>query len=1458
MFKDFTFGLTYNTSDTCTTVTLKDSRSKTLLVEACLGVGTGTPCNASLQDDVAKLSSPITALCDGTKDMGNFSYPNPYQLDVADVTQTLYLNPQNEASAITCTGYSFYTLNNYIKYQGLYIIPDHIEAFIDQIVPYGAAGSPTAKGAKYFYALTWTTHMARDLVKSFTIDPPPAKPTPVPNCEWSGLPPTVFPGINFTLTPLSIPGEPAYTMLDITYASPLGNFFVEQGLLNDWGSGLFYPLTPVMINKPASERYKYRLLQTNILVGSPWNVSTSDHYYTVTPTQFANPDHTMYTDSISVASPASPLPSETRYGRALFVYRATFTGNFQQKVVEIQVYNIQGSDTIRVAVFKENFTNLATFSGSFSYDYACAMASDVGCHFKAYVVTRSDGSFSSNFLGVKASTSILTPDTSQKHVSANFKDRSLVNVMSFTEVSITEELPNVYLDVRPEGLQRFFTNNYYYPSFYSGSLKYATFSVPFTFPTDTPTCSFELDRDGDLMLTNSTRDLTMIDLTPPLVHVSLLPPTTYVPVYRLQVTVNDQIGIGDNTCKITVGGYTDSRYRGDYYTINSSNRVAGNHSIGTYIVDINYSLAHYCHAPLTIDCADINGNMMRTTSNDYCLDRPCNALTGVFSGLPSCDALTTPPVYFSTLSYLGHSINGDGTVGITAIVSDANKFNNATLCMFDDLDNKIPSANQSCIQLNLLNTIDVNVGSYVLTGVITLAPAQSTKTYYFRVTYSIDPAQPSIILSSRDITLIASQLSQGYPNNQMTIRNIDFQPLPVDVTVKIVEDQSYDLTIQLNRLPAGNPLTNVKNITVAVHDDFAVRPRTNYTWINDKVSPGTTAMPLNMTIVKSWGSRMLAYISSMCDYNNNCEQYPMYGYYDYINLTKTQASISGNPLSDTSIMFGNGIGSGRVTIDASRMTQTPFNFTFTTTNPMDCLTASPILVVSEMGSQDCFDFHPDHCTYYGNNTFMFNGTMTLPFAWGVRGVTVSVWNIVDHFGHTTGFRVVDPAPTIVISASYHVDSAVIDYYYKTINITGVGLGGSEYTVKDQEYTASYQDSNTAIIEFGQLKPDLDKDNYIVISGTSYLLDFFYCDSSNCKHGKCIENTCQCDPDWRGEDCSISRLYTCPNNCSGNGDCVDQNCMCHNGFAGPSCNLKMDEVKVDVSFKEDLTNAVSTLGVAGDHDPKLTKDTMSVSYSISIAAILELNYLDQVVNNITLNWTLANSDSNSTKYTITNMGGIQHASNTITLTIDKYLDGGQTVWANKTLKFQPNTIKYTVNFDGYNFTSQLNYIQIIFQTVSMGDCTQLQNDTEISWGRSSRDDMHYFILPQHQMQCYGRFPTSVISDDRVVSISNKIVSVGEPLRVATSVPFFKRSAAIDPDFSVLVLYSQANSNGNGMCEASGGPKPYIIPLIVVGCVLCLVIICLALFFKLKKNMYIRQKIHKMRAKRTFGSNKLDRM
>lgn len=58
---------------------------------------------------------------------------------------------------------------------------------------------------------------------------------------------------------------------------------------------------------------------------------------------------------------------------------------------------------------------------------------------------------------------------------------------------------------------------------------------------------------------------------------------------------------------------------------------------------------------------------------------------------------------------------------------------------------------------------------------------------------------------------------------------------------------------------------------------------------------------------------------------------------------------------------------------------------------------------------------------------------------------------------------------------------------------------------------------------------------------------------NCgAHGFCVGDSCQCNPGWSGESCSMK---LCDTRCAEHGQCKNGTCLCVSGWNGKHCTIE---------------------------------------------------------------------------------------------------------------------------------------------------------------------------------------------------------------------------------------------------------------------------------------------------------------
>eukprot|EP01133_Synstelium_polycarpum_P020054 gene20054-24050_t len=260
--------------------------------------------------------------------------------------------------------------------------------------------------------------------------------------------------------------------------------------------------------------------------------------------------------------------------------------------------------------------------------------------------------------------------------------------------------------------------------------------------------------------------------------------------------------------------------------------------------------------------------------------------------------------------------------------------------------------------------------------------------------------------------------------------------------------------------------------------------------------------------------------------------------------------------------------------------------------------------------------------------------------------------------------------------------------------------------------------------------------------------------------------------------TIDSGFSC--DCSGHGTCSSLLCNCDDGFSGSKCEVDLTKTNAGMDMTPNITApTVIFTDIIMPHNDTLTEYSKQTSFSIHIHSIREFDIFNQLVELYdSTNLTWSKTDSNASW--VTYRHNFASPNSFVSVRVDMYKDGGSTVWANDTITFAPSSTKYTVRFENYKFSSMLNHLVVVFESTSTAPCAT-RNESNISWGASTPEDMHWFIIPQHQLSLYGRFTNKVIVDGKVSSTANSIISKAEPLLIGVTVPYFQLYSEVDPDF-----------------------------------------------------------------------------
>jgi len=267
-------------------------------------------------------------------------------------------------------------------------------------------------------------------------------------------------------------------------------------------------------------------------------------------------------------------------------------------------------------------------------------------------------------------------------------------------------------------------------------------------------------------------------------------------------------------------------------------------------------------------------------------------------------------------------------------------------------------------------------------------------------------------------------------------------------------------------------------------------------------------------------------------------------------------------------------------------------------------------------------------------------------------------------------------------------------------------------------------------------------------------------------------------------------------CSGNGNCLNGQCICKSPYGGIDCSSLLI---ITLPPKVNATNPDTTPVIETDIDGK----TVSLSGLISVVALREFSFKSELVKEYQFTkWLLTNQTNDSDPsylYSTT----FDNDQTNINVTIRYFTQATNITFANQVLYMSESTLKYQVDMSKYQFSSQLNYLQLIMsakiQTQDQDSCsfTSYVNDTT----------SQYSLVQIDKVALLGRFIKRAIVDKVIKDISNdpldETMSISKDSNAAQTfiginIPFYKNTVSLDPDFSVLID-TPASDKENSICS-----------------------------------------------------------
>ncbi|KAF2070534.1 hypothetical protein CYY_008152 [Polysphondylium violaceum] len=279
-------------------------------------------------------------------------------------------------------------------------------------------------------------------------------------------------------------------------------------------------------------------------------------------------------------------------------------------------------------------------------------------------------------------------------------------------------------------------------------------------------------------------------------------------------------------------------------------------------------------------------------------------------------------------------------------------------------------------------------------------------------------------------------------------------------------------------------------------------------------------------------------------------------------------------------------------------------------------------------------------------------------------------------------------------------------------------------------------------------------------------------------------------------------------CSGNGVCLGGFCSCNFPYYGPSCSVLMPNETVElptIDFNQTKPSTVITL--PGNE-----------TINIFVKEVREHDINNQVVVRKVVSemlWNLTQIESQETlvwNYTL-----LLDTGAFVVVKISYFLHNDYVQFAGLNISMPKGNVKFGIDLYDWEYQNSQNNVKVIMTAQVVG-APNVKCEQQVSLANNTANDnqLHWFEFDQNGNSLYGRFSNRAIIDSRVIPITQDVdrkSEDGKELDIAMNVPFFRKSAIMDPDFSVVLNFGKYNAPST---ECSSGSKvKWYIPVSVVG-------------------------------------------
>ncbi|KAM9984766.1 hypothetical protein ACTFIY_009178 [Dictyostelium cf. discoideum] len=315
-----------------------------------------------------------------------------------------------------------------------------------------------------------------------------------------------------------------------------------------------------------------------------------------------------------------------------------------------------------------------------------------------------------------------------------------------------------------------------------------------------------------------------------------------------------------------------------------------------------------------------------------------------------------------------------------------------------------------------------------------------------------------------------------------------------------------------------------------------------------------------------------------------------------------------------------------------------------------------------------------------------------------------------------------------------------------------------------------------------------------------------------------------------------------------GFCSSSGCVCYPPWIGNDCNSQVIIIPQPSTNTSQPSTEISII----DNNNNQTSNSTNYLFKslISIVSLRELDFNSNQVNLYTFDkWIYTPINNVKSQYFTSIQSGDPKSTNPLTTNITVTLEWfNQTTiiqFANNNITMNPSSIKYTIEITEYKFINQLNSLQLVmsalFESSNSKDTCSLKEFGETSDG----DNSNFFKIQIEDHSLYGRFIKRAIIDSKVSSIENQLLdsqmnsiqtsSVSQSF-IGITIPNYKQSIIIDPDFSVLVDSKPVSNNDNNSICTSNKSKLTSAQLagIIIGSVAFASVVIVSIVYLVVKN------------------------